>query len=265
MRKPFRILLTNDDGIDSESIWALKRNLSDMAHCEIVAPRYPRSASSHAVSLHDRISVHRVRRNGRGTGYGVDGTPVDAIKFALSELFKKEPFDLIISGINLGPNTGVSVYYSGTIGAAREGVISGIPSFAVSIAAFEWNDFSYALNLTKRIARCYLSGKFPPDYFLNVNIPAVARTKVRGIRLSRQAPSRFVELFERAERKGKPSYLLKGKISVLKQDGSTDQEVLEQNYVSITPLCLDMTHYSYMKKTKGLIRSLEDSLERKEG
>src|SRR5262245_24741579 len=139
-QKP-RILLTNDDGIEARSIWELKKFLSPSAECEIVAPRHPRSAASHAVSLSSHIRVHRIRRKGGGTGFGVDGTPADAIKIALSELFRNQPFDLIISGINLGLNTGVSVYYSGTIAAAREGVIAGIPGFAVSIGAAEWNGF----------------------------------------------------------------------------------------------------------------------------
>jgi 5'-nucleotidase len=252
-----RILITNDDGIEAESIWLIRQSLSEHAHCEIVAPRYPRSASSHAVSLTGNIRLHAIEKNGFGKGYGVDGTPVDAIKFALSELFKKETFDLIVSGINLGPNTGVSVYYSGTIAAAREGVISGIPAFAVSVAAFEWREFSYAVDLTKRIAFQYLAGGFPPDYFLNVNVPGVLPGEIRGIRLTRQAPSRFVEMFEKVDHPDGGTYRLSGEIRVLSGNGDTDQEALAENFVSITPLSLDMTHYGYMDKTHDLVKALE--------
>ncbi len=256
MRRRKRILLTNDDGIEAESIWALKDRLFKIADCEIVAPRHPKSASSHAVSLNDSIRLERVRR-GKFTGYGVHGTPVDAIKFALNELFSDKHFDLIVSGINLGPNTGVSVYYSGTIGAAREGIICGVPAFAVSIASFVWNGFDYALDITSQIARSYLAGKFPPDYFLNVNIPAVENaSEIRGMRVTRQAPSKFVELFDKERHPGGLSYKLRGKILVL-DPGDTDQEALEKQYVSITPLALDMTHYGHMKHAKAFLKALK--------
>lgn len=254
-----KILLTNDDGIEASSLWGLKQHLSDLADCEVVAPRSPRSASSHAVSLADTICVHRIEKKNGSAGYGVDGTPADAIKFALSELFRHQAFDLIISGINLGPNTGVSVYYSGTIAAAREGVISGIPSFAVSLGAFEWDDFSYAFDLTRKIALRYLERSLPADLFLNVNVPGLKPHEIQGIRFTRQAPSKFVELFER-EKDGAPDcFRLKGKIVVLGGDGDTDQDALEAGYVSITPLNLDMTHYAHMEETRQLAGWLERS------
>lgn len=257
MKHKKRILLTNDDGIDSESLWALKDELSKIAECEIAAPRYPKSASSHAVSLNDSIRHEHVRR-GRFTGHGVHGTPVDAIKFALNELFPEKHFDLIVSGINLGPNTGVSVYYSGTIGAAREGIISGVPAFAVSIASFVWEGFGYALDITRQIAQSYLAGDFPSDYFLNVNIPAVKKvSEIRGMRVTRQAPSKFVELFDKEHRPEGLHYKLRGKILVLNPDGGTDQEALEKNYVSITPLALDMTHYGHIKHTRAFFRTFK--------
>lgn len=257
MKRRKRILLTNDDGIEAESIWALKDRLSKIADCEIVAPRHPKSASSHAVSLNDAIRHERIRR-GKFTGHGVHGTPVDAIKFALNELFPGKYFDLIVSGINLGPNTGVSVYYSGTIGAAREGIISGVPAFAVSIASFVWNRFNYALDITGEIARAYLGGNFPSDYFLNVNIPAVeSAAQIRGMRVTRQAPSKFVELFDKVKHPEGLGYKLRGKILVFDSDGDTDQEALEKNYVSITPLALDMTHYGHIKPTKAFFRTFK--------
>lgn len=257
MRRKKRILLTNDDGIDAESIWALKETLAEIADCEIVAPRYPQSASSHAVSLNHGIRVHTLRR-GKHKGYGIDGTPADSIKFALNELFSNRHFDLIISGINLGPNTGVSVYYSGTIAAAREGIICGVPAFAVSIASFVWKGFPYALDITKQIARRYLGGEFPADFFLNVNIPAVKHLRhLQGVRITRQAPSKFVELFDRKKYPEGLSYRLRGKMVVLHPDGETDHEALEKKYVSITPLALDMTHYGHMKHSKILLKTLK--------
>jgi 5'-nucleotidase len=246
------ILITNDDGIDAPSLWALADRLREIGCVTVVAPRDPRSASGHAISLYRKIAVNRMNADGRGEAYAVDGTPADAVKFALSEIFKSEKVDLIVSGINLGPNAGVSVYYSGTIAAAREAVIAGVPAFAVSLAAFSWDDFSYGTDLAKRVASQYLARELPPDCFLNINIPGVPANEIAGIRVTRQAPSRFVEEFERAGDNEGCDYWLKGKMIVLDSDGRTDQEALDEKFVSITPLMLDMTHYAHLKSAERL-------------
>ena len=131
-----KILITNDDGIDAESLYLLKDALSEFADCIIVAPDSQRSASGHAVSLGGYIQAEKVYKNGEFIGYKVSGTPVDCVKLALCALVDEKP-DLIVSGVNIGPNTGISVIYSGTVGAAREGTISGIPSVAASMCSFD--------------------------------------------------------------------------------------------------------------------------------
>lgn len=251
-----KILITNDDGVQSPAIWALAKGLSALADCEVVAPQGPMSGVGHAVSLVQKIRLHPYRVKGRVAGYGIGGTPADAVKFAISELFGKNYFDLVVSGINLGQNTGVSVFYSGTIGAAREGIISGIPSFAVSIDSRRWKDFSYAVNLSKRIAAGYLDGDFPSDLFLNINIPGVKPGKIRGIRVTRQAPSQFAEIFEKTRENGEVHYRLKGDLVLLNGTPEMDHKALMEDYVSITPLSLDMTHYGYLEMTRSWFRKI---------
>ncbi|HNV86211.1 MAG TPA: 5'/3'-nucleotidase SurE [Candidatus Omnitrophota bacterium] len=257
--KAKKILITNDDGIKSPAIWALRDGLSKIAHCEVVAPQKVMSGVGHGVSLTRNIRLHPVRKNGTVTGYGVDGTPADTVKLALSELFSREHFDLAVSGINLGPNTGVSVYYSGTVAAAREAFMSGIPAFAVSISSFRCGDLTYAVDLAVEIAAAYLERRYPQDLFLNVNVPCVKRGKVRGVRVTRQAPSQFLEFFEKKTKNGRHHYYLKGDLVLLKNGRDLDQKVLDEGYVSITPLRLDLTHYPYL----GITRKLAKRLSRK--
>lgn len=259
MKRDKRILITNDDGVKSPAIWALAKGLSRLADCEVVAPQGPMSGVGHAVSLIQKIRLHPYRIKGKTAGYGVGGTPADAVKFAISELFGKNYFDLVVSGINLGQNTGVSVFYSGTIGAAREGIISGIPSFAISIDSRKWKDFSYAVRLAVRVAEGYLDGGLPADLFLNINIPGVSPKKIRGIRVTRQAPSQFAEIFEKTMEGGDVHYRLKGDLVLLNGTPEMDHKALMEDYVSITPLSLDMTHYGYMDLTKRWFRSRDGS------
>ena len=234
-----KILLTNDDGIEAPGLTALAEILKD-EECLIVAPTHERSASSHSISLGQKLLLEA-----RGPfRYAVNGTPADCVKLALSELRNFTP-DLLISGINPGPNTGVSVYYSGTISAAREALINQIPAMAISVGNKTPDDFSYAAQFTRDLLKGYETGVFPKNVLLNVNIPALPESEIRGIRIARQAPSRFVEEFIReSESDGQRIYRLAGEIQVFDPDGTTDQEVLSQGFISITPLQLDQTDYS---------------------
>lgn len=234
-----KILLTNDDGIEAPGLAALAEVLKD-EECLIVAPTHERSASSHSISLGQKLLLEA-----RGPfRYAVNGTPADCVKLALSELRNFVP-DLLISGINPGPNTGVSVYYSGTISAAREALINRIPAMAISVGSKTSNDFSFAAEFTRGLLDGYETGIFPKNVLLNVNIPALPESEIRGIRIARQAPSRFVEEFIReSESDGQRIYRLAGEIQVFDPDGTTDQEVLSQGFISITPLQLDQTDYS---------------------
>lgn len=244
-----KILITNDDGIESPGLLAVVEALRDKANCLVVAPHAERSAVGHSITLYGDIMVEKVDLGGGLAGYSVEGTPADCVKFAFSELSKESKIDLIISGINPGINSGISVYYSGTVSAAREGLINEIPSFAVSQAREQSNQFVYAVNLILNLVEGYRNGALPRDAFLNVNLPPVPAAQIRGIKVTKQAHSRFVERFEPrpvSGGNGKRPYFILSNLSVLDSDGTSDEEVLREGYVSITPLQLDTTHYDRM-------------------
>ena len=235
-----KILLTNDDGIKAPGLAALFEALRDEHECLVVAPATEKSASSHSISLGQKLVVEE--RSPRQ--FAVHGTPADCVKFALSELRDFRP-DLLIAGINPGPNTGVSVYYSGTISAAREGLINRIPGLAISVGSKTAGDFSVAASFTRVLLEGYVKSALRRDLFLNVNIPALAQSEIRGIRIARQAESRFIEEFvQESKADHKQIYALAGEIEVFDPDGTTDEEVLSAGYIAITPLKLDLTDYS---------------------
>ena len=235
-----KILLTNDDGIAAPGLQALVSKLEAEHECLVAAPASERSASSHSISLGQKLVIdEKAPRR-----YAIHGTPADCVKLALSEMKDFKP-DLLISGINPGPNTGVSVYYSGTISAAREGLINRVPAIALSVRSRTPRDFSPAASFAGILIEGYEKGVFSRDTFLNVNFPDLPESEIRGIKVARQASSRFIEEFitEDARNRHK-TYRLACEIQVFDPDGTTDEEVSAQGYIAITPLKLDLTDYS---------------------
>lgn len=248
-----KILLTNDDGIRAKGILALRDALAKKHGLVVAAPATEQSATSHSISLGQKLRVedkeiHGVRH------IGVYGTPADSVKFALSGILGFIP-DLVVSGINQGSNTGVSVYYSGTISAAREGLINRIPAMAVSLASKTYSDFSVAIDVTQKLIEGYREGVFPKDVLLNVNIPPLNRDSVKGIKVAKQAESRFVEEFvEDKEPSGEKIYRLAGQIELFDPDGTSDEEAILEGYASVTPLKLDTTFYEAMPQLENWLK-----------
>lgn len=235
------VIFTNDDGINAPGIRALVDFLPKKFKAIVVAPATERSATSHSISLGQKLRVEEYVQTGI-RHFKVHGTPADCVKFAVAEI-NFQP-DLIVSGINLGANTGISVYYSGTISAAREGLINRVPAMAVSLCSRNSRDFRVSVNTTLRLMDGYGSGLFPKDVLLSVNVPALRPEEVRGIKVTRQAPSRFVEEFiKEKEHDGKRVYSLAGEIELFETDGTSDEEAVSEGYVSLTPLQLDVTAY----------------------
>lgn len=235
-----KILLTNDDGIHAVGLEALVRELEPEHECLVAAPASERSASSHSISLGQKLVIEEMAP-GR---YAIHGTPADCVKLALSEIKYFKP-DLLISGINPGPNTGVSVYYSGTISAAREALINQLSGIAVSIRSKTPSDYSFAASFCHVLIEGYASKVFPQNVILNVNLPDLPESKIRGIKIARQAPSRFVEEFiVDSVHENKRIYRLAGEIQVFDPDGTTDEEVCAKGFIAITPLKLDATCYT---------------------
>ncbi|MDI6759072.1 MAG: 5'/3'-nucleotidase SurE [Candidatus Omnitrophota bacterium] len=245
------ILLTNDDGIYAEGIRALYDSLKKNGEVTVVAPDSERSAVGHAITLSDPLRVKSVNRNGKFFGYSTTGTPADCVKLAIRAIMKKRP-DLVVSGINLGPNVGYSVLYSGTVSGATKGAILGIPSFAISLATFTNPDFSFAAEFARKLARLIVHHKgLPHGTLLNVNVPAVPKKRIKGVRIVKQSERAIEERFDKREDPRKRTYYwLTGE--VIKSDRKTeaDIETIRNNYISISPIRCDMTDYSFMDKLK---------------
>ena len=245
-RKP-RILLTNDDGINAAGLQALYQALKKVADVTIVAPDSERSAVGHAITLSDPLRVKPIEKN----IYSTTGTPADCVKLAIRAILKVKP-DIVISGINLGPNTGYSVLYSGTVSGATEAVILGIPAIAVSLGTFTAPDYTVAAQYVKNIAFKVIKEGLPEGILLNVNVPAVPKSKIKGIKITRQSKKAFIERFDRRiDPHNRVYYWLTGEVIDLEGEQGSDMDAINKHFVSITPLHCDMTEYAYMEQIKG--------------
>ncbi len=245
MTRPL-ILLTNDDGINALGLYALSREIESLGEVRIIAPDSERSASGHAITLTEPLRAMKVFKDGTLYGYGVTGTPADAVKVAVKVLLERMP-DLVISGINLGPNTGTNVIYSGTVSAATEASIMGIPAIAVSLGTFTKPDYQTAARFSRSLAKMVLARGLPPKILLNVNVPAVPEEKIRGVRVTHQGGARFQEIMEeRIDLRGRTYYWLGGEMDSSPDDPGSDHEALTENYIAVTPLHYDMTSYSFL-------------------
>lgn len=243
------ILLTNDDGINSEGLYTLYRALKEENGFDVrvVAPDRERSAVGHAITVFHPISVRKEFREGEFFGYAVDGTPADCVKIAINAILEKSPV-LLISGINRGPNLGENIIYSGTVSAATEGTVLGVPSMAVSIDNLIDPDFSYAAGFTKRLAdKVIENGGIPPGTLINVNIPDICESKIKGVKITRQSNAKVVDkLIKRVDPRGRDYYWMDGDFNGTSEDEDSDYGAVKNNYISITPIHYDMTDYKTM-------------------
>jgi 5'-nucleotidase len=237
-----KILITNDDGIHAPGIRALVEAVPRGMEVVVAAPATERSASSHSITLGQKLRVEEFDAEGI-RNFAVHGTPADSVKFAVAAIEGFSP-DIVISGINQGANTGISVYYSGTISAAREGFINRVPAIAVSLCSRSFQDFSSCIEISRRLLDGYAAGKFPKNVMLNVNVPPLSWDRIRGIKITKQANSRFIEEFiPEKEHDGKKVFSLAGEIEVIDPDGTSDEEAVTHGYISITPLKIDLTEH----------------------
>ena len=247
------ILLTNDDGIDAPGIISLVNVLTPIAKVTVVAPDRERSASGHAITFHKPLRLEEVRLNaeGGGKGWAVNGTPSDCVKLAVKALLSHPP-DLIVSGINRGPNLGTDVLYSGTVSAAIEGILFGITSIAVSLATFTEGSFATAAQVTKNLIGQIWDRSLPPHTLLNVNIPPLPRHKLRGIRVARLGFREYKNIFEeRRDPRGRVYYWLGGQVvDCAKESEDIDIGAVKKGYVSVTPVHFDLTNYALLKEVK---------------
>jgi 5'-nucleotidase len=245
-----KILITNDDGIHAPGIYYLKKSLEKIADVEVVAPDSERSAVGHAITLSDPLRVFSVNHSGEFFGSAVNGTPADCVKLALSCLMETKP-DLVVSGINAGANTAMNIIYSGTVSAAAEAVIMGVPAMAVSIASFNVSDYSYAAELAAELAKKIHANGLPEGTLINVNVPPVPREEIRGIVIARQGRGRYQEFFDkRIDPNQRTYYWLAGKKLILDSENDVDDVVIQQNKVAITPVHYELTNLKMIDELK---------------
>ncbi len=241
------ILITNDDGIFAPGILALKQAMDKLGRVTVVAPLSEKSAVGHAITLSDPLRVETVERDGDFFGYAVNGTPADCVKLAVSALCEKKP-DLVVSGINLGPNTATNILYSGTVSAAAEGVMLGIPSMAVSVASFSKTNFEPAARFALSLANKIFQKGLPDGTLLNVNVPAVPQEEIRGVRMTRQGKGGYTTAFDkRNDLHNRTYYWQGGKHNQIDSGLDVDDSALMENYISVTPVRYDLTNHAFLK------------------
>jgi 5'-nucleotidase len=237
-----KILVTNDDGIQSEGILALARALEGVAEVWVVAPDREQSAVSHALSMGRRLRSKNVASLGPRY-FAVNGTPTDCVLLGVNRIMPERP-NLIASGINKGENLGDDITYSGTVSAAIEATILGIPSFAISLTARKNFDFTQAASFAVRLSRHILEVGLPRHTFLNVNVPCKDR-KLCPYKITRMGKRVYGDsVQEKRDRHGKKYYVIGGNEPGYLQTEDSDFEAIARNYISITPLHLDWTNYA---------------------
>lgn len=248
-KKPL-ILVTNDDGITAPGIAALIEVVRTFGDVVVVAPDKPQSGMGHAITINSTLRIHKVKIYGVKEEYSCSGTPVDCVKIAVNKILKRKP-DLCVSGINHGSNMSINVIYSGTMSAAVEGAIEGIPSVGFSLCDHAIDaDFKASQKVVKSIVKTVLANGLPKDVCLNVNIPKGKSDELKGIKVCRQARANWIEeLDERLDPMGKQYYWLTGKFENYdKGKKDTDVWALDNNYVSVVPTQFDMTAHATIKE-----------------
>ncbi|TMQ63334.1 MAG: 5'/3'-nucleotidase SurE [Candidatus Eisenbacteria bacterium] len=231
------ILITNDDGIHAPALIPLERELSQLGRVTVVVPDRDQSATSHSLTLHRPLRIHR-HDSGR---FSIDGTPTDCVLIAYHGLLDHRP-DLVVSGINHGPNMGEDVFYSGTVAAAIEGAMQGAPSIAASLAGREPNDFVDASHFVRRLSAEMLRRKFAGKRVLNVNLPPLPWSSILGVQLTRLGTRVYSDaLIEKVDPRGRAYYWIGGQDPVWERQPGTDFSAVTEGYISVTPLALDLT------------------------
>lgn len=239
------ILITNDDGVHAAGIAALAEAARKHGRVTVMAPDGPQSGMSHAITVADPIRINSIRKEEGFEVYSCSGTPVDCIKLALNQLLDEKP-DLILSGVNHGSNASVSVFYSGTMAGAIEGCINKIPSIGFSITDYSENaNFQPSKPYLSNIIKNVLDNGLEEGICLNVNIPAIDGSAIKGVRICRQTNGLWQEEFvKRVDPFGKDYFWLTGFFKNFESDADdTDEWALQHNYLSIVPIKIDMTAY----------------------
>ena len=247
-----RILVTNDDGIYSDGLRQLAAAHREIGDVIVVAPDREQSAASHALTLNRPLRLLEIDSD----QWIVDGTPTDCVNLAVLQILKDDPPDIVVSGINFGPNLGDDITYSGTISAAFEASLLGIRSIAFSALVGENFSFEQHAGFAARLTRIALEKKGDPGIILNVNFPV---EKARGVRITRLGKRSYSEgVIERLDPRGRKYYWIGGEEPTWEDDPESDYAALAEGYVSITPLHLDLTDHKSIPDLQFLSEALKD-------
>jgi 5'-nucleotidase len=247
MATPPKILVTNDDGIHSKGLMILAKALHEIGDVFIVAPQTEKSAIAHSLTLHRPLRVEKVKRN----VFTVDGTPADCVYLGVNSILPERP-RLLVSGINKGGNLGDDITYSGTVCAAFEGTLLGIPSFAISLVSRSHFKFQTAARFAVKVAKLILKNGLPKDTLLNINVPNLHEEEIKSYKITQQG--RWTHngngVIEKADPRGKKYYWIGGGQLVFDKRKDTDFEAVSHSYISVTPLHLDMTNYPSIQQLR---------------
>lgn len=249
------ILVTNDDGIHSPGLIALFKVMKEVGDTYIVAPDRERSAVGHSLTLHRPLKAEKMRDH----VYSINGTPTDAVVVGVNKILPQKP-DIVVSGINRGGNLGDDITYSGTVSAAIEGTILNIPSFAISIHGDKNFHFDSAAFFAVTIVQYIMEKPMPYDTFLNVNVPNLPKGLVKGIKLTRQGKRIYDNSIQEVfSPRGEKYYWIGGGVPYWEHSEDTDIHAVEEGYVSVTPIHLDLTNYTaldFLKKQLPILNGI---------
>ncbi|MBZ0203143.1 MAG: 5'/3'-nucleotidase SurE [Ignavibacteria bacterium] len=248
MKNKPNILVSNDDGIEAPGLQLLVEELKKFANVYVCAPYRQQSAVGHSITIFYPLRAYEHLKDGELFGMAVEGTPADAVKIGVLFFFKDVKFDLVVSGINHGANTAINIIYSGTVSAATEGTILGIPSIAVSLTTFSKVDFREPAKIASKVIRQIWeddSIKISKGTLLNINIPNAEANQIKGVKITKQGKSYWEDSFDvRADPNGRDYYWLTGKMVYKDESTEYDIAAVNDNYISITPLHFDLTDYA---------------------
>ena len=250
MKKTPLILVTNDDGINAPGLRMLIKIMNEIGDVVVVAPDSPQSGMGHAITINSTLYCREIKNsNGPQKEFQCSGTPADCVKLAVNELMNKKP-DLCVSGINHGSNSSINVIYSGTMSAAIEAGIEGIPAIGFSLLNYKWNaNFKNLKPFIKNITSTALKNKIPSNIVLNVNFPK--HEKIKGIKICRQAKAYWIEKFDKRKNPmGRDYYWLSGEFINEDKGKDTDEWALNKGYISVVPTLFDFTSHKHINELK---------------
>ena len=249
------ILVTNDDGITAPGIRTLIALMQEIGDVVVVAPDKPQSAMGHAITINNVLHLNKISAaNAVVQEYSCSGTPADCVKLAVNEVLERKP-DLCVSGINHGSNSAINVIYSGTMSAALEAGIEGLPAIGFSLSDLDWNaNFEHSKPFVRKMALMVLEHGLPKGVVLNVNIPKLEEKDIKGIKICRQADATWVEKFDKRKTPfGKEYFWLAGEFVNRDLGEDTDEWALANGYVSVVPVQFDLTAHAAIDRLKGLL------------